>query len=33
MIHHDIHHGAEIGALRDLHRLTRGAIGSGAVNS
>lgn len=33
MIHHDIHHGAEIGALRDLHRLTRGAIGSEAVNS
>lgn len=26
MIHHDIHHGAEIGALRDLHRLTRGAV-------
>ena len=33
MIHHDIHHGAEIGALRDLHRLTRGAIASQAVNS
>jgi hypothetical protein len=32
MIHHDIHHGAEIGALRDLHRLTRGAIGSEAGN-
>ena len=32
MIHHDIHHGAEIGALRDLHRLRRGAVGSGAVN-
>jgi uncharacterized damage-inducible protein DinB len=32
MVHHDIHHGAEIGALRDLHRLTRGAIGSKAVN-
>jgi hypothetical protein len=26
MIHHDIHHGAEIGALRDLHRVTRGAV-------
>lgn len=33
MIHHDIHHGAEIGALRDLHQLTRGAVGSGAVNT
>jgi hypothetical protein len=26
MIHHDIHHGAEIGALRDLYRVTRGAV-------
>jgi hypothetical protein len=33
MIRHDFHHGAEIGAPRDLHRLTRGAAGSRAVNS
>ena len=33
MIHHDIHHGAEIGALRDLHRLRRSAVGLGAVNT
>jgi hypothetical protein len=26
MVHHDIHHGAEIGALRDLDRLARGAV-------
>jgi hypothetical protein len=26
MIHHDIHHGAEIGALRDLYRVTRSAV-------
>jgi len=32
MVHHDIHHGADIGARRDLHRLTRGAVGSEAVN-
>lgn len=25
MIHHDLHHGAEIGALRDLYRATRAA--------
>jgi uncharacterized damage-inducible protein DinB len=30
MIHHDIHHGAEIGALRDLYRVTAGVAPSGA---
>lgn len=30
MIQHDIHHGAEIGTLRDLYRVTRGAAASGA---
>jgi hypothetical protein len=30
MIHHDIHHGAEIGTLRDLDRVTREAAASGA---
>jgi hypothetical protein len=27
MIHHDAHHGGEIGALRDLFRVTRSAGG------
>ena len=27
MIHHDAHHGGEIGALRDLYRVTRSAGG------
>ncbi|HET6380453.1 MAG TPA: hypothetical protein VFH63_05370 [candidate division Zixibacteria bacterium] len=31
MIDHDIHHGAEIGALRDLCRVTRVASHSGAA--
>jgi len=26
MIHHDLHHGAEIGALRDLYRVTQAAL-------
>jgi hypothetical protein len=30
MIQHDIHHGAEIGTLRDLYRVTRGVAASGA---
>ncbi len=30
MIHHDIHHGAEIGTLRDLFRVARGVAASGA---
>jgi hypothetical protein len=29
MIQHDIHHGAEIGTLRDLYRVTRGVTASG----
>jgi hypothetical protein len=31
MIEHDIHHGAEIGALRDLRRVTGGTVPSTAA--
>jgi uncharacterized damage-inducible protein DinB len=31
MIHHDYHHGGEIGALRDLYRVTAGALPAGVA--